>query len=136
VTTLDPARSKLAWLNERDLFWGLPRSGLSVSEAHQFRAVGGVPYTLNESIAVERIGVPERSASTFIEASLSINRDFYALHERQVGREINFGEIPRLACLFERGVVEEKRVLNALEHLLRDRDYRRLALKREIEIDD
>lgn len=136
VLTLDPVRSKFAWLNERDLFWGLPRSGLSVSEAHQFRAVGGVPYTLNEAIAEERIGIPELSVSTFIEASLAINRDFYALHERQVGREINFGEIPRLACLFDRGVVEEQRVMRALERLLRDRDYRRLALKREIEVDD
>jgi hypothetical protein len=136
VVTLDPARSSFAWLNERDLFWGLPRSGLSVSEAHQFRAVGGVPYTLNEGIAVERIGIPEHSVTAFIEASLAINRDFYLLHEDQVGREITFREIPRLACLFDRGVIEEQRVTVALERLRREPDYRLLALKREIQSND
>lgn len=128
VATLDPDRSRGCWLNERDLYWGLPRSGLSVSEPHQFRAIGGVPYTINEKMATERIGIPVEKSARFVVDALTINRLMYEVHEDRIGRQIAFPEIPRLACLRERGAVSTFRVVDGLSELAANQSSRSSCL--------
>lgn len=124
VFTLDPDKSQLAWLNERDLFWGLPRSGISVSEPDQFRAIGGIPYTLNEQMAHSRIGVRDDVSRAFVEEALEINERFMRLHEHALDRPLLFQEISRLSCLRQRGTLKEERVAHSLAALRQSFDYR------------
>lgn len=124
VRSLDPQRGQGAWLNERDLFWGLPRSGLSISEQGRFATVGGVPYTACEEMAVERIGLPVHKARSFIETALEINRSFFLLHEKFFGRSINFPDVPRLAFFLDHGVLSEQAITGFLQQLKEHADRR------------
>lgn len=124
VRILDIQRGNGAWLNERDLFWGLPRSGLSISEQSRFGTVGGVPYTACEEMAVERIGVPLNKARFFIETALKINHTFFLLHEQLYGRSINFPDVPRLAFFLEYNIPTEKPIREFLKQLRESRELR------------
>jgi len=96
VTTLYPAVKPFIWLNERDLYWGLPRSGLSIHRPDQFVAIGGVPYTLSNEIAQNRIGLDPAVTPAFRSTNLTLNKRLWeglaALH----GRSLTLPDCSRL----------------------------------------
>jgi hypothetical protein len=96
VTTLFPSDQEFAWLNERDLYWGLPRSGLSIHRPDQFVAIGGVPYTLSNSIAQNRIGLPPAMTPRFRRANLHLNKRFWSRLEELHGRPLTLRDCSRL----------------------------------------
>lgn len=99
VTTIHPMSEEFIWLNERDLYWGLPRSGLSIFHANRFVAVGGVPYTLSDLMVQKRIGLPSDAIPTFRQANLKLNKSFWAYLESLWGRSLTLKDCTRLQFL-------------------------------------
>ena len=96
ITTIHQTEADSIWLNERDLYWGLPRSGLSVHRANQFVAIGGVPYTLSNAMATNRIGLPEIVTPAFRRENLTLNKLFWKCLEDMHGRSLTLKDCSRL----------------------------------------
>lgn len=96
VTTLHPTARDFIWLNERDLYWGLPRSGLSVHRPDRFVAIGGVPYTLSVKMAQSRIGLPPNGVEQFRKQNLNLNLRMWAHLEELHGRRLTLKDCSRL----------------------------------------
>ncbi len=115
------------WLNERDLFWGLPRSGLSVSEKFHFLGLGGFPYTINRDMVISRIGINPNKAEQFRQTCLTANITFWKLLERFHGRKLRLKDCARLSFLEER-LGEDAEVINIISKsrttdILRDYEW-------------
>ncbi len=77
------------WLNERDLYWGLPRSGLTLApHGHS------IPFSLDARFVRERIGVESR-IEEFRSACLRANIRLWELFEQQTGT-LHFEDCPPL----------------------------------------
>jgi hypothetical protein len=96
VTTVYPTSEGFIWLNERDLYWGLPRSGLSIYRPNQFVAIGGVPYTLSVAMVKNRIGLSDESSPRFRQANLTLNKLFWQHLEKMHGRQLTLKDCSRL----------------------------------------
>lgn len=101
VETVYPTANKVIWLNERDLYWGLPRSGLSIYRQNQFVAIGGVPYSLSIDMVRSRVFLPESDLSesiiaSFRERNLDLNKLFWQHLEGLHGRKLTLKECSRL----------------------------------------
>lgn len=102
------------WLNERDLYWGLPRSGVSFAP-RGFNAIGGVPYSLDIELVVQRIGLDLETAGQFREGCLRANRDFWEHLERGHNQELLLRDCDRLQFLGARFGSDEIRIIDAIE---------------------
>lgn len=87
------------WLNERDLFWGLPRSGLSIANHDGFIGRGGLPYTINNKMVRTRIGIAPAKCEEFRQACLGANIYFWKLLEGFYKRKLILKDCARLAFL-------------------------------------
>lgn len=96
VTTIYPVDEQFIWLNERDLYWGLPRSGLSMHKADLFVALGGMPYTVSIEMARSRIGLPEAGVAEFRRTNLSLNKRLWRHLEALHGRTLTVKDCSRL----------------------------------------
>lgn len=99
ITTLYPAESQHLWLSERDLIWGLPRSGLSFAEGHAVSPRYGIPYTLDEEMIVKRIGFAQLLSREFRAQALYLNSHFWRLHEIASNRPYSIHDCQRLRFL-------------------------------------
>ena len=84
------------WLNERDLFWGLPRSGLSYAPSDAFLAECGIPYTIDVKMVQERIGLARDIAESFRHDCLQANVKFWERLELHHSRPLTSADCPRL----------------------------------------
>lgn len=102
------------WLNERDFYWGLPRSGVSFAP-RGFDAVGGVPYSLDLRLVEERIGLKGEAAVAFRQACLSTNIEFWRYLERGHNQNLVLRDCDRLRFLGERFGGDHVRIVDAIE---------------------
>ena len=96
IKTLYQSNVEYNWLNERDLYWGLPRSGLSTSVDRSFVGLGGIPYTVNKKMVVSRIGIDPAKAEQFRQACITANITFWKLLEKFHGRKLEIRDCSRL----------------------------------------
>jgi len=101
VRSLRSAEEPYNWLNERDLYWGLPRSGLSISSSRHFMGLGGIPYTVNNQMVTSRIGIAPDCAERFRQACINANVTFWKMLERFCGRPLTLKDCARLGFFTE-----------------------------------
>lgn len=101
------------WLNERDMYWGLPRSGLSIGRDLSFVGLGGIPYTINKKMVISRIGIAPDKAEDFREACIAANMTFWKLLEKFHGRKLEIRDCARLK-FFSKIYSEDEEVVRIL----------------------
>jgi hypothetical protein len=109
------------WLNERDLYWGLPRSGLTLAPRGY-----GIPFSVDAHFVRQRIGV-QNHAEEFRVACLRANIRLWELFEEQANRRLYCRDCPPLRLipnLLEHRSLRlgEPRVVDLLEELLAGRE--------------
>lgn len=120
VNTVFRSSEPYNWLNERDLFWGLPRSGLSIITDGTFIGLGGIPYTISDGMVTSRIGIHPSRATEFRYACLNANISFWKLLERFHGRDLTIRDCPRLRFLTK--VFDQNESILNLINLCRTKD--------------
>jgi len=109
-----------AWLNERDLYWGLPRSGVSLIPRGKSVGLGGVPYTSSKILIQNRIGLHENYADQFYVAALQTNARLWSTIDHAHARKYPFRDCPRLAVYAEaRGIDPDRSISNYIEQTQR-----------------
>jgi hypothetical protein len=98
ITTLYPDLDDFEWLNERDLFWGLPRSGVSIAPRHGTVPTCGVPYTFDPLIAASSIGLGD-DAADFCNSARELNIRLWEILDEHHGRPLRISECTRLDFL-------------------------------------
>ncbi|KPA10340.1 hypothetical protein MHK_009443 [Candidatus Magnetomorum sp. HK-1] len=98
IHTLYVSLEEYNWLNERDLYWGLPRSGLSTcgDGGNAFVGLGGIPYTINEQMVISRIGLSPSKAEQFRLICIGANMAFWKMLEKVHGRRLELRDCSRL----------------------------------------
>ena len=119
-----------AWLSDRDLVWGLPRSGLSVSKEDGNPAACGVPYTTDDEIAEARIGLPKDAASRLRSSCIEVNREFWKFLEERHHRPLFVSDCPRLQLPVGPLANPETRILEVIEEVA-DPSFNMLSAWRE-----
>ena len=100
IHTLLPLESPHIWLSERDLYWGIPRSGISfASSEDRLTPEHGIPYTISVSMVESRIGLDGPSAARFRSRCLALNIQFWSYLERTHNRPLLASETKRLSFL-------------------------------------
>lgn len=95
-TLIDIADEDFLWLSERDLYWGLPRSGVSLTELNAIDPAFGLPYTIDADMTVARIGLPRDAAEQLRLRSLEINERLWRLLEEHHARPLEFSDCRRI----------------------------------------
>lgn len=98
ITTLYPNLDDYEWLNERDLFWGLPRSGVSIAPRHGTVPTCGVPYTFDPLIAAARIGLGDEAAD-FCNTARELNIRLWEILDEHHGQPLRISDCTRLDFL-------------------------------------
>ena len=117
VTTLVPTPADVLWLSERDLYWGLPRSGISLTPPEQINPCFGLPYTIDTPMVEARVGLVGEVAERFRESCLTLNGRMWRLLEQHHGRPLWFEDCPRLAFIPEYFDVPTRRIGEFLEEI-------------------
>ena len=123
IITLVDTPPDVLWLSERDLYWGLPRSGISLAPGDLCDTTWGVPYTADLELVRARLGLDGEPAAAFRTACLELNREFWALLEQHHNRPLLVDECPRLAFFGERLGLSGVRVADLLADIAPD-DFR------------
>lgn len=134
VVTLVKTQKDVLWLSERDLFWGLPRSGVSFTRWDDVNPRFGLPYSIDADLASARIGLSLEVAKAFRQDCLAINERFWLLHEQAHGRPLQFTQCPRLAFLPEYVNVASLRVASFLAEIS-DPDFRVMSRAKSAEME-
>lgn len=122
VRTLIQVETPFIWLSERDLFWGLPRSGLSFTGTHELSVEAGIPYTIDVPMVMQRIELAEDQAVEFRRRALELNVLFWEMIEDNERRELRIADCPRLQVL-EQVTHPETRIVDFLRSINRP-EYR------------
>jgi hypothetical protein len=117
VTTLIDTPSDVLWLSERDLYWGLPRSGISLTPMDICDTTWGVPYTADRELVETRIGLQGQAAVDFRTRCLALNRDFWALLEQHHNRHLFVDECPRLSFFADQLGLAGIRIVDLLDDI-------------------
>lgn len=104
------------WVSERDLYWGLPRSGLSFTWPDSVDNRYGIPYTIDERMIQERMRVPFEHVGAIRNACITANIAFWEYLERGHMRALTFEDCDRLA-FFHRIGGERVRIVDYLESI-------------------
>lgn len=103
------------WLNERDLYWGVPRSGLSFTRPYELRPTFGIPYSIDVTMVEARVGLTGKSAIWFRHQCLQLNILFFKYLEYHHNRQILFQDCDRLSLLGEELGESETRVVDFIK---------------------
>lgn len=134
-TLVDAASSDDLWLSERDLFWGLPRSGVSFTRFDDHNPCFGLPYTIDVRMAESRIGLPPPIASSLRSDVLELNRLFWTILEDYSGGHLRFADCPRLAFVPEYVETRTQRIVDFLDQISHEGfEVMSIARKPEMEI--
>ncbi|MCL2642968.1 MAG: hypothetical protein FWD52_05620 [Candidatus Bathyarchaeota archaeon] len=105
INTIIKMEEKYSWLSERDLFWGLPRSGVTCSIEYEKKCfITGVPYTINNEIINSRIANFGSKTNVFRKLCLEHNVNFWTYIENELGKKMCFKDVERikgLGCVYE-----------------------------------
>jgi hypothetical protein len=113
-TIIRPEHSEFIWLSERDLYWGLPRSGLSLFRDQSTEPAYGIPYTIDANMIERRIELHADEAIRFRECNLKINADFWDFLGAEAGREIFVDDCKRISFLTELFTEEQLQVADVI----------------------
>lgn len=83
------------WLNERDLYWGLPRSGLSFAPGDDPDRFYGIPFSFDARLVQQRIGIEDR-VTEFRAACLEANIVLWRQFEKMAGARLCCEDCPSL----------------------------------------
>lgn len=134
-TLVDTEYGGYLWLSERDLFWGLPRSGVSFTRFDDHNPCFGLPYSVDLRMAVSRIGLPESVSSSLRQEVIALNRVFWLILEEYSGGHLRFADCPRLAFVPEYVHTPTQRIVDFLDQISDDGfEVMSIARKAEMEI--
>lgn len=117
VQSIVPSKTSRPWLNERDLYWGLPRTGLSFAPDPDLEQVYGIPFTINTQLVQQRIGIEVR-VERFRENCLRINRVLWNIFERAAGGPLSCESCPPLRFVPTVADRRNLRVIDLLDELI------------------
>ncbi len=101
-----------AWLNERDLYWGLPRSGIPLATLPGT----GIPFSIDALRVTQRIEV-EDHVEAFRTECLRANAELWRQLGRTAGRALTCEDSPLLRFVPEFLGLRDMRVVELLERL-------------------
>lgn len=116
VNTLFPMPDQFDWLSERDLLWGVPRSGISYSNTNDLSCVYGVPYTFDIELIEKKIG-KLTDICNFRKKVLNLNIEMWSRLEETEGKVIRFSDVRRIAFLADY-VNSDMRLVDYLESIM------------------
>jgi hypothetical protein len=97
IETILPIDEKFAWLSERDLFWGLPRSGVTCSiSGENDKIITGIPYTIDSDMVINRIANFGNKTHEFRITCIKYNIILWEFIENELKQKICINNIPRL----------------------------------------
>lgn len=117
VVTLVDTPADVLWLSERDLYWGLPRSGISLTPTDICDTTWGVPYTADLELVETRIGLSGQPAIDFRAHCLALNREFWSLLEQHHNQHLVVDECPRLSFFAEQLGLSGTRIVDLLDDI-------------------
>jgi hypothetical protein len=120
VDSIVAPRDDVPWLNERDLYWGLPRAGLSFAPKGSTRTYG-VPFTAKLDLVTQRIGIEDR-AREFRAACLNVNIALWEYFERIANRPLRCEDCPPLSFVPEILHMRDRRIVDLLQELAGGRE--------------
>lgn len=107
-----------AWLNERDLYWGLPRSGIPLASMPGT----GIPFSIDPLRVTQRIEV-EDHVDAFRSSCLLANAELWRQLERTAGRVLTCEDSPLLRFVPDVLRLRKESVVELLERLAKS-DYK------------
>jgi hypoxanthine-guanine phosphoribosyltransferase len=122
VTLLDTPLDVL-WLSERDLYWGIPRSGVSLTPVDVMRTTWGIPYTADVDLVEARIGLRGDHAAQFRRRCLELNATFWHLLEEHHRRSLCFEDCVRIEFFASQLGLRARPIVDVL-HEIRGDDFR------------
>lgn len=121
IETIIPIDTDFAWLSERDLFWGLPRSGVTCSISNEKdNIVTGIPYTIDIDMVVSRIANFGITNNLFRRTCIEYNIKFWTYIENKTTTQIYIYQIPRLQGLGLILGIGKMRIVNYLQSVMHD----------------
>jgi hypothetical protein len=107
-----------AWLNERDLYWGLPRSGIPLATMPG----SGIPFSIDPLRVTQRIEV-EDQVEAFRSSCLRANAELWRQLEHTAGRVLTCEDSPLLRFVPDVLGLRKESVVALLERLA-NTDYK------------
>jgi hypothetical protein len=120
VINLFDCEAHSAWLNERDLYWGLPRSGVSMRGAREDSHNIGVPYSLAVELLTSRIGISPDAAASLRPKILEVNQIFWQRLEEAYGQKLCLRDSLRLQGLTERLDFDDGRIVGIIREVAQE----------------
>lgn len=118
ISSIVRHKSNRAWLNERDLYWGLPRSGIPLASMPGT----GIPFSIDQLRVIQRIEV-EDQVDTFRTSCLMANAELWRQLERTAGRVLTCEDSPLLRFVPDVLKLPKEPVVGLLERLAKT-DYK------------
>lgn len=100
VYTIFKIKNDYEWLSQRDLIWGLPRSGLSFSSTDNMQKIYGIPYTI-DNLMIEKKIAKFNDTNQFRDEILQINIDFWLKLEKVHEKKFFLDDCKRISFLSE-----------------------------------
>ncbi len=124
IETIFEHDDNFSWLSERDLFWGLPRSGVTCRLVNDEETVFmGIPYTIDLEMIESRIANFGPDANEFRRICLTANVKLWSFIEKNLGRDFRIRDISRLKALGAVLGIENERLASFIQEVARE-DYR------------
>jgi hypoxanthine-guanine phosphoribosyltransferase len=97
IVSLIKSKDDYNWLSERDLFWGIPRSGVTCSITQKKgRVIFGVPYTIDVKMIQNRVSDFGDNTQTFREICIKYNILLWKYIEQKTNKKYLVKDINRL----------------------------------------
>lgn len=101
------------WLSERDLLWGITRSGLTYKD--NSGVISGIPYTLDSKFIKQKIG-NFKDIEIFRKKILDLNICYFTSLEESCNKYIKFSDMSRLTFFLEH-YGKDMRVIDYIESI-------------------
>lgn len=118
IETILKIDEDFAWLSERDLFWGLPRSGVTCSiSSEKHNIITGIPYTIDNDMIEKRIANFGNITTEFRLTCIKYNIRLWEFFEEELGQKILIKNVKRLQGFGHVLGIDDERLVDYLQKI-------------------
>lgn len=117
VVSLLDCPSGSSWINERDLYWGLPRSGVTMQAPQHLLQGPGVPYSFATELLASRVGLATSVAAKLRATILEINKTFWLRLEEHYDKALLLHDSERMEGLTSRLGLPNSRIVDLIDQV-------------------